>query len=63
MKERYHIMKVITMKIITTTDSNLPRILYADKIEPATLKPGYIILDECRTIALADVIAIVPVGR
>lgn len=47
------------MKIITTTDSGLPRILYADKIEPATLKPGYIILDECRTIKLADVIAIV----
>lgn len=49
-----------TMKIITTTDSGIPRILYADKIEPATLKPGYIILDECRVIALADVIAVVP---
>lgn len=49
-----------TMKIITTTGNYLPRILYADKIEPATLKPGYIILDECRTIALADVLAIVP---
>ena len=47
------------MKIITITDSGLPRILYADKIEPSQLKPGYIILDECRTIALADVIAIV----
>lgn len=53
-------MKINTMKIITTTDSGLPRILYADKIEPATLKPGYLILDECRTIALADIIAIVP---
>lgn len=48
------------MRIITTTDSGLPRILYADKIEPATLKPGYIILDECRVIALVDVIAIIP---
>ena len=47
------------MKIITTTDNCLQRILYADKIEPATLKPGYITLDECRVIALADVIAIV----
>ena len=47
------------MKIITIAGSSLPRILYADKIEPATLKPGYIILDECRVIALADVIAIV----
>lgn len=50
-----------TMKVITYGD-NMPRILYADKIEPATLKPGYIILDECRTIALADVMAIVPVS-
>jgi len=49
-----------TMKIITYGD-NMPRILYADKIEPATLKPGYIILDECRTIALADIMGIVPV--
>lgn len=48
------------MKIITVGGPSLPRILYADKIEPATLKPGYIILDECRTIALADVIAIIP---
>ena len=48
-----------TMMIITYGD-NMPRILYADKIEPATLKPGYIILDECRTIALADIMAIVP---
>jgi hypothetical protein len=63
-------MKIATMKIITTTDAvetGTPRILYADKIEPATLKPGYIILDECRTIALADIIMIVPttvsVGR
>ena len=47
------------MKIITTTDNGLPRILYADKIEPATLKPGHIVLDECRTIKLEDVIAIV----
>lgn len=46
------------MKIITT-GNGLPRVLYADKIEPAGLKPGYIILDECRTIALADIIAIV----
>jgi len=56
-------MKTITMKIITVGGTSLPRFLYADKIEPATLKPGYIILDECRTISLADVIAIVPVGR
>lgn len=49
-----------TMKIITYGD-NMPRLMYADKIEPATLKPGYIILDECRTIALDDVMAIVPV--
>lgn len=56
-------MKTITMKIITVGGPSLPRFLYADKIEPATLKPGYIILDECRTISLADVIAIVPVGR
>lgn len=55
-------MKAITMKIITVGGSALPRILYADKIEPATLNPGYIILDECRTISLADVIAIVPVN-
>lgn len=49
-----------TMKIITYGD-NMPRFLYADKIEPATLKPGYIILDECRTISLDDVMAVVPV--
>lgn len=55
-------MKTITMKIITVGGTSLPRFLYADKIEPATLKPGYIILDECRTISLADVIAIVPVS-
>lgn len=51
------------MKIITTTDADktgTPRVLYADKIEPATLKPGYIILDECRIVALADVLAVVP---
>lgn len=51
-----------TMKIIMTTDAveiGTPRILYAEKIEPATLEPGYIILDECRVIALSDAIAIV----
>jgi len=48
------------MKIITVGGPTLQRILYANKIEPATLKPGYIILDECRTIALSDVIAIIP---
>lgn len=48
------------MKIITVGGTCLPRVLYADKIEPATLMPGYIVLDKCRTIALADIIAIVP---
>lgn len=47
------------MKIITVGGTDMPRILHAEKIEPATLKPGYIILDECRVIALSDVIAIV----
>ena len=51
-----------TMKIITVGGPQLPRILYADKIEPATLRPGYIILDEGRTIPLADGLAIVPVS-
>lgn len=53
-------MKNNRMKIITVGGAALPRVLYADKIEPAHMKPGYIILDECRTIALADIIAIVP---
>ena len=47
------------MKIMLVNDDGKVETIRCRKIEPATLSPGKIIVDECDTIDLRDVIAIV----
>lgn len=47
------------MKIICVNDDGTVTTVRCRKIEPATLKPGFIIVDEDEVIDLRDVIAIV----
>ena len=47
------------MKIICVNDEGKTEVRKCRKIEPAILKPGYIIVDEDYTIDLRDVMAIV----
>lgn len=47
------------MKVIIVNDSGKVEKLVCKKIEPATMSPGRIIIDEDTTISLADVLRIV----
>lgn len=47
------------MKIVCVNDEGKRETLLCRKIEPATLSPGKIIVDEDRTIDIRDVIMIV----
>ena len=47
------------MKIVIVNDEGKTEVRKCRKIEPATLKPGYIIVDEDYTIDLRNVIKIV----
>ena len=47
------------MKIIIVNDAGKTETITCRKIEPATLAPGRIIIDEEKTISMADVVRII----
>lgn len=47
------------MKIVCVNDEGQKEIIKCRKIEPATLAPGKLVIDECETIDIRNVIMIV----